>query len=66
MKGEKVFYAKTNKTNFGLSDRQSLIAFLITFTGAFNKIDKSAGDVLYHHAGKPDAKIKIIKKMTVP
>ena len=39
----------------------SLIAFLITFTGVFKTMDKSAEDILYHHAGTTDAKIKIIK-----
>lgn len=38
-----------------------LIAFVVTFSGVMGGIDKSAEDVLYHHAGKTDAKIKIIK-----
>lgn len=38
-----------------------LIAFAVTFSGVIGGIDKSAEDVLYHHAGKTDAKIKIIK-----
>lgn len=38
-----------------------LIAFVVTFSGIIGAVDKSAEDVLYHHAGKTDAKIKIIK-----
>ncbi len=39
----------------------AFLAFLITFTGVLKSIDKSAEDILYHHAGTTDAKIKIIK-----
>ena len=39
----------------------SLMAFFITFTGVFKTTDKSAEDMLYHHAGTTDANIKIIK-----
>ena len=38
-----------------------VIAFVLTFTGAFGTVDKTAEDVLYHHAGSVDTQIKIIK-----
>ena len=38
-----------------------LIAFIAVFTDAFGTVDKAAEDYLYHHAGRVDAKIKIIK-----
>lgn len=38
-----------------------LLAFLVVFTGAFDGVDKSVEDVLYHHAGNINGKIKIIK-----
>lgn len=38
-----------------------VIAFVLTFTGALGRIDKTAEDVLYHHAGSVDTQIKIIK-----
>lgn len=37
------------------------VAFFTTYTGFIDSVDKSAEDVLYHHAGSTDAKIKIIK-----
>lgn len=39
----------------------SILAFVVTYTGAFANIDKAAEDRLYHHAGKVDSRIKIIK-----
>jgi len=38
-----------------------LIAFLMVFTGVFRVVDKTAEDMLYHHAGNVNANIKIIK-----
>ena len=37
------------------------VAFIATFAGFIDSVDKSAEDVLYHRAGSTDAKIKIIK-----
>lgn len=37
------------------------LAFCGVFTGAAKGADKAAEDTLYHHAGKPDGRIKIIK-----
>lgn len=37
------------------------LAFLAVFTGMLGTVDKTAEDYLYHHAGKVDANIKIIK-----
>ena len=38
-----------------------LIAFVVTYTGAFERLDKRMEDILYHHPQKVDANIKIIK-----
>lgn len=38
-----------------------ILAFLAVFLGVFGTVDKTTEDYLYHHAGKVDAKIKIIK-----
>lgn len=38
-----------------------VIAFLTVFTGTFRVVDKTAEDMLYHHAGSVNANIKIIK-----
>jgi len=38
-----------------------LLAFVVTFTGVFANVDKAAEDRLYHHAGRVDSQIKIIK-----
>ncbi|MBQ7954151.1 MAG: adenylate/guanylate cyclase domain-containing protein [Lachnospiraceae bacterium] len=37
------------------------LAFIVIYTGAFGTVDKTAEDMLFHHAGSTDAKIKIIK-----
>lgn len=37
------------------------VAFIATYAGFIDSVDKSAEDVLYHRAGSTDAKIKIIK-----
>ena len=37
------------------------LAFLAVFTGVLGTVDKTAEDYLYHHAGRVDANIKIIK-----
>lgn len=37
------------------------LAFLAVYTGFLGTVDKSAEDMLYHHAGSVDSKIKIIK-----
>ncbi len=37
------------------------LAFCGVYTGALGMADKTAEDVLYHHAGTPDGRIKIIK-----
>lgn len=39
----------------------SAVAFLIIFFSLLKTVDKAAEDVLYHHVGKPDASIKIVK-----
>jgi len=38
-----------------------LLAFAVVYTGVFSNVDKAAEDRLYHHAGKVDSRIKIIK-----
>lgn len=38
-----------------------ILAFVVTYTGVLGTLDKSAEDMLYHHAGNVDANIKIIK-----
>ena len=39
----------------------SLLSFLIIFFSVLGSADKAVDDVLYHHAGTPDSRIKIIK-----
>lgn len=38
-----------------------LLAFVVTYTGVIEVVDKAARDRLYHHAGNIDSRIKIIK-----
>ena len=38
-----------------------LISFIAVFTGVFGTVDKMAEDILYHHPGELDGRIKIIK-----
>ncbi len=38
-----------------------ILAFVLTYTGAFASVDKKAEDILYHRAQGVDADIKIIK-----
>lgn len=38
-----------------------VLAFSGVYTGVFGMVDKTAEDVLYHHAGNLDGRIKIIK-----
>ena len=38
-----------------------ILAFGVTYAGAFANVDKAAEDRLYHHAGNVDSRIKIIK-----
>ncbi len=38
-----------------------LIAFIVTYTGAFGRLDKRMEDILYHHPQKVNTDIKIIK-----